>query len=190
MRKERDHLKKQIKKMMSKSALFILTATLLFPSVTLDISASSKTLIPLGRTIGIKMFSDGAMIVGFASPEVTGGKSAAESCGMKIGDVIEGVDEKSVGCNEELSKILSSKITDEAIFVVRRGDKKIEITVDGLIPLESGGYRLGAWVRDSMAGIGTVTYVDPDTGEFGALGHGVCDLPVGRKKKMIGRRYM
>ena len=172
-------MKKQIKKSISKSAVFLLTAALLFPSVILDISASTKTLIPLGQTIGIKMFSGGAMIVGFASPEAAGGESPAEGCGLKIGDVIEGVDGKPVGCNEELSKILSLKKSDGAVFSVRRGDAELEITVNGLIPLDGGGYRLGAWVRDSMAGIGTVTYVDPGTGEFGALGHGVCDIDTG-----------
>jgi len=52
------------------------------------------------------------------------------------------------------------------------------VIVSGLAKT-STGYKLGAWVRDSMAGIGTITYVDPETGNFGALGHGICDVDTG-----------
>lgn len=170
----------KIRKKLAKTAAFLMAAALCFPIFTENINAAGKKLIPLGRTTGIKLFSGGAMVVGFASSEATGGASPAQRGGLAVGDVIMAVDGISVESNEELSSALSSLKRGSAVLTVRRGGDTVDITVEGLLPHENGGYRLGAWVRDSMAGIGTITFVDPATGKFGALGHGICDVDTGR----------
>ncbi len=156
-----------------------MTAVLLLPVTIDNIDAAGKKLIPLGRTTGIKMFSGGAMIVGFASTEVGGGASPAKLSGMKVGDVISAVNGQAVESNEELSAMMSALKDDTVLLTVLRDGSRCDIAVKNLLPSEKGGYMLGAWVRDSMAGIGTITYVDPETGDFGALGHGICDVDSG-----------
>ena len=102
-----------------------------------------RELIPVGQTIGVKLFSDGVLVIGFSD-----GESPAKDCGLKEGDVITAVGGRELDTIEEFRRLLS----------------------------ENGEYRLGAWVRDSMAGIGTMTFYDPQSGVFGALGHGVTGL--------------
>ena len=170
--------KQNWKKTLARAGVVLFCLALVFPFFTGNINAGEKKLIPLGRTTGIKMFSGGAMVVGFASAELTGGRSPAERNGLCIGDVITAVDGQAVECNEQLSARLAELDLNSTVLTVRRGGDTLEVQVDGLLDGENS-YKLGAWVRDSMAGIGTVTYVDPETGDFGALGHGICDIDTG-----------
>ncbi|MBR5284170.1 MAG: SpoIVB peptidase [Clostridia bacterium] len=143
-----------------------------------DIHAAEKQLIPLGRTTGIKMFSGGAMVIGFASEKMLGCISPAEQNGLQIGDVITAVNGTAIECNEQLSDLLSALPQPRAELTIRRNGEEMVVNIEGLAKT-TNGYKLGAWVRDSMAGIGTITYVDPETGDFGALGHGICDVDTG-----------
>jgi len=135
--------------------------------------AAGRSVIPLGRTTGIKLFSGGAMVIGFPDD-----RTPARTAGLLPGDVITAVNGNTVETNEALSAALAALTKDEVTLTVRRNGAEMTVTVTGLLPAE-WGYRLGAWVRDSMAGIGTITFVDPETGVFGALGHGVCDPDTG-----------
>lgn len=126
--------------------------------------AMPKELVPGGCTVGIKLYSRG-VIVTEVDPH-----SAAEEAGLKKGDVILAVDGAEVHTAEGLRRSLD----DEIVLTVLRKGKKTDISAE---PDETAeGHRLGAYIRDSMAGIGTVTYCDPETGDFGALGHGVNDV--------------
>ena len=156
----------------------LLALVLFLPILSGDIHASEQKLIPLGRTTGIKMFSGGAMVIGFASEKMLGCTSPAEQSGLRIGDVITAVNGTPIECNEQLSDSICALPGPAAELTVRRGGEEQTVTVTGLAKTTTG-YKLGAWVRDSMAGIGTITYVDPETGAFGALGHGVCDADTG-----------
>lgn len=170
---------KKIKKHFSGAAAFLLAAVLLLPVTAGNIDAAEKKLIPLGKTTGIKMFSGGAMIVGFASNEAGGGPSPARISGLRVGDVILAVNGTDVESNEELSAMMAALTDDTVLLTVLRDGGETDIKINGLLPSDKGGYMLGAWVRDSMAGIGTITYIDPETGAFGALGHGICDVDSG-----------
>ena len=168
----------KIRKMIAQSGAVLLALALVFPVVTGDIRAAGKKLIPLGCTTGIKMFSGGAMVIGFASEKMLGCVSPAEQNGLQIGDVITAVDGQRIECNEQLGELISALPEGKAELTVRRDGEEQMVIVSGLAKT-STGYKLGAWVRDSMAGIGTITYVDPETGNFGALGHGICDVDTG-----------
>ena len=126
---------------------------------TLSASALPKTLIPGGCTVGVKLYTEGLMVTGF---EVG---SAAKAAGLKKGDVIVAVDGEAVHTTEALREQLED---GRVILTVLREGKRASFCVT---PRDDA---IGAYVKDSVAGIGTVTYFDPDTGEFGALGHGVC----------------
>lgn len=131
-------------------------------------------LIPVGQPIGVKLFSDGVLVIGLSDSE-----SAAKQCGLKEGDIITALDGKSLDTIEQLQACLNANGASETELTVKRGSRTL--TLEALPQQDaSGAYRLGAWVRDSMAGIGTMTFYDPKSGVFGALGHGVTDVDTGR----------
>lgn len=132
-------------------------------------SKERKTLIPGGEPFGIKLRTEGVMVV-----SVNTG-SPAEKCGIRAGDMITSVNGVEVGTNSEIGEAVQR--SSECTVIVRRGngEKQIRLTPESV----DGCLRLGAWVRDSAAGIGTMTFFDPDTGMFAGLGHPVSDVTTG-----------
>ena len=152
---------------------FFAAAALMLPSA----QAAERTvseLIPVGQVIGVKLFSDGVLVVGLSD-----GESPAKACGLKEGDVITAVGGQELDTIEEFRQLLAENGADAAALTVKRGSRTLELRAAPEKD-ESGDYRLGAWVRDSMAGIGTMTFYDPESGIFGALGHGVTDADTGK----------
>ena len=138
---------------------------------SMSVYALDGELIPLGRTTGMKFFTDGAAIISFNKID---GRCPAKEAGLNIGDVILSADGNAVLTNEELAKTVNN-CKDEVTLEVLRNGAQMEVKVKPVISNEGKAY-IGAYVRDSMAGIGTITFVDPETGRFGALGHGVSDI--------------
>ena len=117
-----------------------------------------RQLIPVGKAVGIKLFADGVLVVSVSPVQGTEEtRSPAKECGLKEGD------------------ILAENGETAAELTVQRDGKTLEVTASPVV-CEDGGIRLGAWIRDSMAGVGTLTYYDPATGSYGALGHGITDV--------------
>lgn len=129
--------------------------------------SSARELVPVGHTVGIKLFSRGVLVVGLSE-----GKTPAKSGGLVKGDVILKCNGTTVTSTEQFQSLLQSGQTVQ--LQVSREDQRKNLTVT---PTESdkGTYAIGAWIRDSMAGIGTMTFYDPASGVFGALGHGIND---------------
>lgn len=144
-----------------------------------------RELIPMGRTVGIKLFSDGVMVVGFG--EVTtaqGRQTPARDCGLQEGDIITHINREEVDSIEEVQSVLQ-EVGGEAMSIrAVRDDKEVQFTAQAAQCSADGQYKLGAWIRDSMAGIGTLTFCDPETGLFGALGHGINDVDTARLMPM------
>ena len=135
-----------------------------------------KTVVPLGRAVGIKLFSDGVLVVGLSdlNPQ-TGGKSPGQSCGLRAGDVITHINGQEVDTIEEVQTILKEDGSQPLTLRTSRSGKMLQMTTQA-VQNDQGTYQLGVWLRDSMAGIGTITFYDPDSGAFGALGHGINDV--------------
>lgn len=133
-----------------------------------------RELIAVGQPIGVKLFSDGVLVIGFSD-----GDTAAKACGLKEGDIITALGGESLDTIEELRACLNANGGSGAELTVKRGSRTLTLEASPQRD-ESGEYRLGAWVRDSMAGIGTMTFYDPQSGTFGALGHGVTDVDTGK----------
>ena len=127
-------------------------------------------LIPVGHTVGIKLFSQGVVVV--KQPEIG---TPAKACGLRRGDVIVRCDDTEVTSIEQFRALLQETGADGAVLQVRREADAVTLAIEPE-ENEEGIYCIGAWIRDSMAGIGTLTYVDPESGAFGALGHGVTDV--------------
>lgn len=128
-----------------------------------------------GQSFGVKFYSDGVIIINFES-YYDGMKYVcpAKESGLKINDVITQANGKSIKSNEELMLILSNSNGKEVNLKINRNNNIIDKKV---IPVKNtaGMYLIGAWVRDSCAGIGTITYYDEQNNYFAALGHGICD---------------
>ncbi|MEG1721194.1 MAG: SpoIVB peptidase [Pseudoflavonifractor sp.] len=135
-----------------------------------------RTLVPMGRTVGIKLFSDGVLVVGLSEIPVAGGAVApAKDCGLKTGDIITHMNRKEVDTIEQVQSLLKELEGEPMSVRATRGEKTVQVTVKPVLASD-GSYKLGAWIRDSMAGIGTLTFYDPESGVFGALGHGINDV--------------
>ena len=134
----------------------------------------TRELIPMGRAVGIKLFADGVLVVSTSELE-EGERSPAKDCGLQEGDLILRINNEEIQSTEHLQSFLQENADTPVTLTVRRGDKTAVMETCPLL-CDDGVYRLGVWIRDSMAGIGTLTYYDPTTGNYGALGHGITDV--------------
>lgn len=134
-------------------------------------------LVPVGHTIGIKLFAEGVVVIGLAEVETGSGVlSPGAECGLQVGDVIEAANGKEVESSEQFAALL--QCGGRVDLNVSRNGRELTLAAQPVLGTD-GTWRLGAWIRDSMAGIGTVTFYDPATGSFGALGHGITDTDTG-----------
>lgn len=142
----------------------------------LAMPGGQKMVVPMGRAVGIKLFSDGVLVVGLAEVPGQGGAAApAKTCGLRQGDIITHINDTQVDTIEEVRDVLQDLEGGQMSIRAMRGDKQVQFTAQA-VACADGTYKLGAWIRDSMAGIGTMTFYDPDSGLFGALGHGINDV--------------
>lgn len=144
-------------------------------------------LIPGGQPFGIKLQMDGVMVINLGETETgIGSASPAKEAGLRAGDVIHSVDGISVESSDELRQAVEDSHGDTIEIEFTRNEKSMETDLKPVYSLSEGCYTAGIWVRDSLAGIGTLTFYDPDTMTFGGLGHPVCDgdtgvcIPIGQ----------
>ena len=146
---------------------FILSLLLFIP---LKLYAYSDYIIASGENIGIKLMSDGIIIDGTYN---VGGNNPATDAGLKVGDIIEKVDNTEVNSIDEMiAKINDSRSNDVSITYIRNNEIK-DTTLN--LDKTSGNVKTGMYVKDSITGIGTLTYIDPKTKIFGALGHEIVE---------------
>ena len=139
-------------------------------------AAVSRKVIPLGKAVGIKLFSDGVLVVGLSPVETEAGSSyPGRDCGLKAGDVITHINGGEVDTIEEVQALVAQQEGEPLTIEAVRGQRQLQLTV-AAVENSQGVYQLGVWLRDSMAGIGTMTFYDPSSGVFGALGHGINDV--------------
>lgn len=138
----------------------------------INITTIEKTrVIPLGNTIGLKLYSSGVLVIGMTEIE---GCRPYENSGIEEGDLITYINNKQVTTTDELVECVNNsqgKIIN--IKYVRDGQEYVT-TIEPMVTADNE-YKLGLWVRDGAAGIGTATYYEPSTGKFAALGHGIID---------------
>ena len=119
--------------------------------------------IPGGSPFGIKMFTEGVMVVGMSDIDVKGKViNPAKDAGIKTGDIILKIGNKAISRNEEVGKLIAQSAGKTLSLDCRRGEQSFTTE---LIPQQAadGSYKAGMWVRDSSAGIGTMTFYDPET---------------------------
>lgn len=140
--------------------------------IPVNVLAYTRYLIPGGENIGIKIESDGVYVVGFYKVD---GSDIAKQAGFKIGDKIVKVNNKTIHNVVDLIDNIDSTSNEVNIeFKVIRDshEKNIGMT---LTKKKDSSYKTGIYVKDSIVGIGTLTYIDPENNTFGALGHEITD---------------
>jgi len=153
----------------------------LIPLKTVRVQTSERLyLIPGGTPFGIKMFTEGVVVVGLGDVYTAGGKVCpGRDAGLQLGDIILSIDGRNVSGNDDVASIvMKSEGQPLKIRYVRSG---VERTTR-LTPAnarDGTGFKAGIWVRDSSAGIGTLTYINLETGMVAGLGHGVTDTDTG-----------
>lgn len=166
---------------MAKANLMLL-GLLPVKEVTLNVIPDIKV-VPSGEAIGVKIESKGVLIVGLSSiTDVKGRKcSPAADAGFEIGDKIMDIDGNQVEKEKDIVDYLNNRTSkDEKVKVtVDRDGSKHEFNLKPVECEEDNMYRIGLWVRDNIAGVGTMTFYDPDSRVFGALGHGITDIDSG-----------
>ena len=148
----------------------------------IDVSVIKRTkVIPIGQVSGLKLYTTGVLVVGMS--EIKGVDNEKhkpyENSGIQEGDMIVEIEDTEIIDTEELVKKVNSSKGEKLKIKYIRGEDSMECSITPVKTSETE-YKLGLWVRDSAAGIGTMTYYEPSTGNFAALGHGITDIDTGK----------
>ncbi|MGN0778406.1 MAG: SpoIVB peptidase [Aristaeellaceae bacterium] len=137
-----------------------------------------KTLIPGGQAIGVALHTQGVLVVG--TGDMAEGSSPAAQCGLRPGDVLRRVDGVDIKSAEQLSELIAEAGSRPLTVAYDRDGTSMTTTMTPALDSSTGTFRMGAWVRDSTAGVGTLSFYDPATGRYGALGHAITDGDTGK----------
>ena len=152
-----------MKKFTMRFAMMIAVAFFMVQSVS-----AAQLLIPVGKVIGLQLKDDRVTVEGF--DDSLG--AAARAAGLEAGDQILTIDDIPIHSAEDIRRVLKQS-DGEVQLQIRRGNQTRQIKVAPAVT--ENGPKLGILLKEGITGIGTVTYYDPESGTFGALGHGVND---------------
>ncbi len=137
-----------------------------------------RRLVPVGAAIGVHLETDGLLVIGMSELETErGSRSPAFEAGIRSGDLILEVGRVHVTTARQLREALETEGSEVSIRFLREG-RELQVTVRPEKG-EDGQPELGVWLRSGLSGIGTMTWYDPESGRFGALGHAVSDVDTG-----------
>ena len=143
-------------------------------------AAQEDVVLVSGESFGIKLYTDGVMVVG--TKDVTAdGKTVNPSrqVGIQVGDVIVSINGEKVYSSDRVSQILNDNNGETFQIRVNRNGEYRDFSLTPVYVASEGCYKAGMWVRDSTAGIGTVTFYNPSSGNMAALGHPITDVDTG-----------
>jgi len=138
-------------------------------------------IIPGGQPVGVKLTTKGVMIVGVSPVVSTDGKqySPSAASGLEVGDTITEINGVKVKDGEHVSKIVRSCNGKTLKITVQRKTDEFQVVVKPVKSKDDNQYKIGLWIRDSTAGVGTLTFYCPSNGYYGALGHPITDVDTG-----------
>lgn len=139
-----------------------------------------KVLVPGGHSVGVKMDVKGVLIVGLEEIETANGEkiNPGIKAGLEIGDSILEVNKKKVESAKDVQAEINN-IRTTAQLKIKRKTEIILVEITPVLSVDDGKYKLGVWVKEKTAGIGTLTFYDPEEKVFGALGHAITDPETG-----------
>mgnify|MGYP003287458907 FL=1 len=144
--------------------------------VTVTEKAEQKVMVS-GEVFGIKLYTDGVIVVGIQEVQTDSGKkSPSGSAGIEVGDIIVAIDGENVYTSDQVQSILGANNGGSFEVKIKRGERYRDYTVTPVYCEREGCYKAGMWLRDSTAGIGTITFYNKQSGIFAALGHQINDI--------------
>ncbi len=168
------------------TALFVSLSFIfvIFPSAVYADKTIPESICVGGMPFGVKFYSQGILIVGFTEIETENGmETPALDAGLQINDIITHVNGSEVETAGEFIGMIENAGDTIDVTYLRDGDENTVSFVPS-ISKEDGKRKTGMWIRDTTAGIGTVTFIMPETGAFAGLGHGICDAESGELLEM------
>ena len=180
-------LKKQKRGLRALSLMLcmVMTCTLCLGLWSVSASAadsrySDVKLIPGGIPFGVKFSTEGVVVIGFCDLDgIQKTQNPAYLAGLRPKDIITKVNGRKIEDADDLSGEIDKSCGQEVSLTYTRSGQEKTVKLKPAYSSSEGKYKTGIWVRDTGAGIGTVTYIDPKSGEFGGLGHGICDGETG-----------
>lgn len=153
------------------------------PIKTISIKSvpQEAVLYPGGQPIGVKLNTKGVLVISLSDIETQNGKitSPASASGVQIGDSIIKVNDVVINSSEELARAINSLDGKEISLIISRKGKEMEKKIQPVKNISDNNYKIGLWVRDSTAGVGTLTFYDSKSKKYAALGHPITDVDTG-----------
>ncbi len=151
------------------------------PIKTVDVNVyDNLKLYPGGMPFGVKLYTEGLIVIGFSEVDTQSqSKNPAQDAGIKIRDIITKVNGKAVSGSESFISEVEKSNGEPLSITLKRDNEEINLSVTPSMSESEGKYKTGMWIRDSTAGIGTVTFITPSSNSFAGLGHGICDTDTG-----------
>ena len=145
--------------------------TIQLKEITVNVIPKTKV-VPIGKSIGMKLYTDGVLVVGMSEIE---GKKPYQNSGIEEGDRIVEINNNQIDTTDELINTVNRSNGEEVKIKYIETDNSVKTT--SIKPVKTGNeYKLGLWVRDAAAGVGTLTFYEPESQMYAALGHGITDI--------------
>lgn len=159
----------------------------LFPVKNSHVTVTQRRyVVPGGTAFGLRLYTNGVVIVGMDPVETKEGSvNPAKDAGLKEGDVIVSMDGQSVSRNEDVSRIFRGCGGRALQLRIRRGTQELNVSFQPACSASDGKFRAGLWIRDSSAGVGTLTFYEPESRVFAGLGHAICDVDTGEEMPLL-----
>lgn len=129
-----------------------------------------------GNSVGVRVSTDGVLAVGYSDLTTNNGEitSPAQNGGIQIGDRLISINGKKIKNSKDLSKKINESKSESIQILLERNGEEVNQKIN-LAKNQDGDYKIGLWVRDSTAGVGTLTFYDKESGKYGAIGHPITD---------------
>ena len=162
--------------------------TITLKNVDVDV-LEKTTVIPVGNIAGVKLYTSGVLVVGMSEIEGEDNKKYKpyENTDIQEGDTIIEINENDISSTDELIQTVNASQGKDITIKYVRGEETKQCSIKP-VKTSNNDYKLGLWVRDSAAGVGTVTFYEPSTKTFGALGHGITDIDTNELINIASRR--
>lgn len=159
----------------------------LFPVKNSHVTVTQRRyVVPGGTAFGLRLYTNGVVIVGMDPVETKEGSvNPAKDAGLKEGDVLLSMNGQPVSRNEDVSRIFRGCGGKALQLRIRRGQQELDVKFQPACSASDGKFRAGLWIRDSSAGVGTLTFYEPDSRVFAGLGHAICDVDTGGEMPLL-----
>ena len=133
--------------------------------------------IPIGKIVGLKLYTSGILVVGI-------NENILNESDIKEGDAIISINNEKVESIENIKSIVKKSNGEDLLVKYIRDNDEILVSTISPVKTEDNSYKLGLWVKEGATGVGTISFYNPETNDFAALGHGVYDKDTGELLKI------